>query len=131
MQNGRTAFLFVVPALLLYLGFVGLPILQVFAYSFFSWDSGAIREFGGLSNYYRLFADGVFWTALGHNAIWVVLTLAFPLLAGLLLASILAEQNPRMVRVLSVLFFLPRTIPLVVVGIIWLWIYSPIFGLLN
>jgi raffinose/stachyose/melibiose transport system permease protein len=131
MQNGRTAFLFVVPALVLYLAFVGLPILQVFACSFFSWDSGAIQGFGGLSNYSRLVADNVFWTALSHNAIWVVLTLAFPVMAGLIIASILAEQGPRTVRLLSVLFFLPRTIPLVVVGIIWLWIYSPIFGLLN
>ena len=95
MQNGRTAFLFVVPALVLYAAFVGLPILQVFVYSFFSWDSGAIRGFGGLSNYSRLVADGVFWTALSHNAIWVVLTLAFPLMAGLIIASILAEQGPR------------------------------------
>ncbi len=131
MHNGRTAFLFVLPALLLYLAFVGLPILQVFTYSFFSWDSGAIQGFSGLANYSRLVADGVFWTALSHNVIWVALTLAFPLMAGLFLASILAEQGPRTVRLLSVLFFLPRTIPLVVVGIIWLWIYSPIFGLLN
>lgn len=131
MHHGRTAFLFVLPALALYTAFVGLPILQVAAYSLFSWDNGSIRGFGGLANYARLATDQVFWTALGHNAIWVVLTLAFPLLAGLLLASVLAERSPRTVRVMSALYFLPRTIPLVVAGIIWGWIYNPIFGLLN
>lgn len=75
--------------------------------------------------------DGVFWAALWHNGIWVVLTLAFPLLAGLLLAAILAERSARSVRWLGAIYFIPRTIPLVVAGIIWGWIYNPIFGLLN
>jgi raffinose/stachyose/melibiose transport system permease protein len=131
MQNRRAAFFFVLPALVLYAAFVGLPILQVVAYSFYSWDNGSIRAFGGLSNYSRLVTDGVFWSALGHNGIWVVLTLIFPLTVGLLIASILAEQSSRTVRVLSALYFLPRTIPMVVAGIIWGWIYNPIFGLLN
>jgi raffinose/stachyose/melibiose transport system permease protein len=73
----------------------------------------------------------VFWAALGHNAIWVVLTLAFPLMLGLLLAAILADRSPRTVQLMSAIYFIPRTIPLVVAGIIWGWIYNPIFGLLN
>lgn len=129
--SSRTAFFFVLPALLLYLAFVGLPILQVVAYSFFEWDNGVVQGFAGLSNYARLAGDAVFWNALGHNAIWVVLTLAFPLIAGLLIAAILAELPPRAVQILGAIYFLPRTVPLVVAGIIWGWIYNPIFGLLN
>jgi raffinose/stachyose/melibiose transport system permease protein len=131
MLTTRTAYVFLAPALALYLAFVGLPILQVAGYSFFSWDNGTITGFAGLGNYARLVGDGVFWAALMHNGIWVVLTLAFPLLAGLLLAAILAERKPWVVRSMSAVFFLPRTIPLVVAGIIWGWIYNPIFGLLN
>lgn len=131
MLNTRLAYLFVLPALLLYVAFVGIPIAQVFGYSFFSWDNGIITGFNGLANYARLAGDGVFWNALLHNGIWVALTLAFPLLAGLLLAAILAERNQRTVQWLGAIFFIPRTIPLVVAGIIWGWIYNPIFGLLN
>ncbi|WP_134653339.1 carbohydrate ABC transporter permease, partial [Shinella sumterensis] len=131
MYSSRQAWLFVLPALLLYGAFVAVPILQVAAYSMFSWDNGSIKAFGGLSNYSRLVSDNVFWTALGHNAIWAVLTLCFPLLIGLILASILAERSPRLVKVMSAVYFLPRTIPLVVAGIIWGWIYNPVFGLLN
>jgi raffinose/stachyose/melibiose transport system permease protein len=131
MRSERTAFFFVLPALTLYLAFVGLPILQVVAYSLFAWDNGAVQGFAGLANYARLVGDEVFWTALGHNAVWVALTLAFPLLAGLLLAAILAESRPLVVRTLAAIYFLPRTIPLVVAGIIWGWIYNPVFGLLN
>lgn len=131
MYSSRQAWMFLLPALLLYAAFVAVPILQVTAYSLFSWDNGSIKAFSGGANYVRLVTDNVFWTALGHNAIWAVLTLCFPLLIGLVLASILAERSPRLVKVMSAIYFLPRTIPLVVAGIIWGWIYNPIFGLLN
>jgi raffinose/stachyose/melibiose transport system permease protein len=130
-MTARPAYLFLLPALLLYGAFVVLPILQVTAYSFFSWDNGIAQDFVGFANYARLGSDTVFWAALGHNAIWVVLTLAFPLMAGLLLAAILAERGPRTIQIMSAIYFLPRTIPLVVAGIIWGWIYNPLFGLLN
>lgn len=130
-MSSRPAYLFLLPALLLYAAFVVVPILQVVGYSFFSWDNGIAQKFVGLANYARLGSDSVFWAALSHNAIWVVLTLAFPLLAGLLLAAILAERSPRTIQVMSAIYFIPRTIPLVVAGIIWGWIYNPLFGLLN
>ncbi len=130
-SSSRAAFLFVLPALVLYVAFVGLPILQVIGYSFFRWDNGIVQGFAGLSNYALLADDTVFWNALLHNAIWVVLTLAFPLFAGLLLAAILAELPQRAVQIFGAIYFLPRTVPLVVAGIIWGWIYNPIFGLLN
>ena len=130
-MSSRPAYLFLLPALLLYAAFVVVPILQVVAYSFFSWDNGIAQKFVGLANYTRLGSDSVFWAALSHNAIWVVLTLAFPLLAGLLLAAILADRSPRTIQVMSAIYFIPRTIPLVVAGIIWGWIYNPLFGLLN
>lgn len=130
-MSTRHAYLFLLPALLLYAAFVVVPTLQVFAYSFFSWDNGIAQDFVGLANYARLGSDRVFWVALGHNAIWVVLTLAFPLLAGLLLAAILADRTPRTIQIVSAIYFIPRTIPLVVAGIIWGWIYNPLFGLLN
>ena len=130
-MNSRSAYLFLLPAMVIYVAFVAIPIVQVFLFSFFAWDNGLMQGFVGLQNYVRLSTDGVFWAALGHNAIWVVLTLAFPLLAGLLLAAILSERSTRVIRWMSAIYFIPRTIPLVVAGIIWGWIYNPLFGLLN
>ena len=130
-MSSRVSYIFLLPALLLYSAFVVLPILQVVGFSFFDWDNGIMGRFVGFNNYGQLGGDGVFWAALGHNAIWVVLTLAFPLMAGLLLSAILAERKTSTIRWLGAIYFIPRTIPLVVAGIIWGWIYNPIFGLLN
>lgn len=131
MLNTRAAYLFILPSLILYFTFVGLPILQVFGFSFFNWSNGFNQGFAGLDNYAKLLNDHVFWNALWHNALWVILTLAFPLMAGLLLAAILAERHRRLIQWLGAIYFIPRTIPLVVAGVIWSWIYNPIFGLLN
>ncbi len=131
MFTTRVAYLFLLPALLLYGAFVLVPVGQVVAFSFFAWDNGVATGFAGLDNFVRLAGDDVFWAALGHNVIWVVLTLVFPLTAGLVLAAILAERSARTIRWLGAIYFIPRTIPLVVAGIIWGWIYNPIFGLLN
>ena len=131
MKPTIAPYLFVAPALALYLLLVGLPVIQVVVYSFLSWDSGSVSGFAGFGNYGKLVADATFWVALSHNAMWVVLTLVFPLGVGLLLAAILADARPNVRRTFGAVFFLPRTIPLVVAGIIWGWIYNPIFGLLN
>lgn len=131
MLRRAAPYLFILPAFLIYVVFVGAPVIQVIGYSLFGWDSGTITGFVGAANYIRLFADDVFWIALVHNVIWVVLTLAFPLGIGLFLAAILAEARPLVRRTFGAIFFIPRTIPLVVAGIIWGWIYNPIFGLLN
>lgn len=131
MRRDFAPYLLLLPALILYAAFVGIPVVQIVIYSFFRWDSGTISGFAGVENYVRLLHDTVFWAALGHNLIWVVLTLLFPISIGLLLAAILAEAGPNTRRVLSAIYFIPRTIPLVVAGIIWGWIYNPIFGLAN
>ena len=131
MPRQLAPYLFILPALALYLLFVGAPIAQVFGYSLLRWDGGTITGFAGLANYARLLQDAVFWTALGHNVIWVILTLTFPLLVGLVLSAILAELPPGAIRAFSAIYFIPRTIPFVVAGIIWGWIYNPIFGLAN
>ena len=122
-------YLFILPAFALYGGFILLPAIQNIIYSFFHWSSLTQKTFNGISNYVALFHDMVFGAALLHNIIWAALTIAFPLIVGLLLAVVLSKKKARIL--LSAMYFLPATVPLVVSGIIWGWIYNPIFGLLN
>ncbi len=122
-------YLYLLPALVIYAGFVLLPLAQNLIYSLFDWPSLTRAAFTGFANYYRLLQDPVFHAALSHNAIWAALTIAFPLAAGFLLAVALSRSRLRVA--LSTIYFLPATVPLVVSGIIWGWIYNPIFGLLN
>jgi raffinose/stachyose/melibiose transport system permease protein len=128
MKNWK-AYLFILPAFGLYGCFILLPSIQNLVYSFFHWTTLTEGSFNGLENYISLFRDKVFGLALFHNIIWAALTILFPLILGLILAVTLSKMKSRVV--LSTIYFIPATIPFVVSGIIWGWIYNPIFGLLN
>jgi raffinose/stachyose/melibiose transport system permease protein len=122
-------YLLISPAMVLYGFFVLYPIVQNLWFSFFHWTSFTNKTFNGLENYLTLTSDKVFWAALFHNLIWAGLTLAFPLLIGLILSSLLFRSKYRVF--FSSIYYLPTTVPLVVSGIMWGWIYNPLFGLLN
>ena len=49
---------------------------------------------------------------------------------GLLLAMIM-WSTPRFALMFRTLFFLPYLLPIVVVGLVWNWIYHPLYGVLN
>jgi multiple sugar transport system permease protein len=85
----------------------------------------------GVENYKQAFTNYPdFWPAVQHNAIWlgVFIVLATPL--GMLFAVIL-DRNIRGSRIYQSLLFLPVMLSLALIGIVWEFIYSPNFGLIN
>src|SRR5918911_813385 len=59
---------FLLPAAIIYIGLVLLPIFQAIYYSFFRWNGlGPLQNFAGLGNYTRALSDRVFIGALSHN----------------------------------------------------------------
>src|SRR5688500_18246787 len=78
--------LFVLPALLLYLYFVIYPFLVSIYYSLTDWDGAqTVKRFVGLANYQELLTDDLMWESLWHNLIWIVIGTAAPIVIGLLL----------------------------------------------
>ena len=120
-----------VPALLLYSAFLLLPILQTVYLSLTNWDGlAATPTWSGLENYRRLVGDDRFGAALGNNLLWVGGSwLAQGL--GLLLAALLSAQWIRGRTLFRTVLFVPATLSLVVVGIVWDQIFNPNNGLLN
>jgi raffinose/stachyose/melibiose transport system permease protein len=74
--------------------------------------------------------DGAMWKALINNMIWVILGTAVPVIFGLILAVMLWSDARGSVAYRTI-FFLPVILSPVVIGVIWGWIYNPLFGLLN
>jgi len=129
-RSQRAGLFFVLPALLLYLVFFAYPFASSIYLSMTQWNGVQAPVFTGLANYVRLLADPMMWHSLRNNLIWVVLGTALPVSIGLLL-SVLLWSGVRGNIVFRTLYFLPMVISPVVVGVIWGWIYNPIFGLLN
>jgi raffinose/stachyose/melibiose transport system permease protein len=129
-RRGQTlmALAFLAPALVIYGVFMVYPFLGSLYLSLTEWNGfDAIPRFIGLDNYVRLLNDGEAWHAFQNNLIWAVIGTAAPILIGLPIA-IAMWSGARYRLVFRTVYFLPFILPLVVVGIIWLWIYHPIYG---
>src|SRR5918998_5284376 len=127
----RAGILFVLPAFILYLIFMVYPFFRSIYFSFTSWNGvTAVKEWVGLANYRELITDNLFWLSLQHTVIWVIVGTIAPIAIGMLLALLL-WRRPKGFTLFRTFFFMPQVLSTVVIGIIWNWIYNPIFGILN
>jgi multiple sugar transport system permease protein len=127
-QRSLAPWLFLAPAMAVFLLYVIAPIFQSIAISFTEWDGLKQPKYIGFSNYIELIDDPDFRTALVNNVIWLVgFLLAIPL--GLALALLL-NQTVFGIRFIKSMFFFPFVISQVVVGLVFSWFYDPANGLL-
>jgi len=124
-------YLFLLPALVIYLVFLIYPMFDSLLISFTKWDGlSSTRPFVGLANYQRIFQDPVAVLAVKNNLIWTVVILVIPTVLGLLLALGL-NQKFRGSSLFRSFFYAPAILPLVGVAGIWSWMYDPNVGLIN
>ena len=130
-QRYRAGILFILPAFLLYLVFMVYPFFRSIYFSLTNWNGvAAVKEWVGLANYRELIGDNLFWQSLLHTVIWVIVGTIAPIVIGMLLA-ILLWRRPKGFTLFRTIFFMPQVLSTVVIGIVWNWIYNPIFGILN
>ncbi|MDO4650055.1 MAG: sugar ABC transporter permease [Eubacteriales bacterium] len=130
-KSNAGAYAFLIPAAVIYLSVVVIPVLYSIVISLFKWNGVSDMEFEGLGNYKALFtSDPVFMTALKNNLIWIVLTVCITMTAALGFAVLLNKQFFGR-TVFRALFYFPCVIAPIAVAIIWRWIYNPNIGFLN
>lgn len=126
--------IFLAPALILFAIFITYPIFSALAYSLFAWEGIGRRGFIGLGNFARLLSTFPYPRLLGnafmHNIVVFVLTMVIQNVSGLAIALLL-WRGPWGARVYRVVFFLPVTLSLVIVGFMWSLFLNPVFGILN
>jgi sn-glycerol 3-phosphate transport system permease protein len=123
--------LLLLPALVFIFLFTHVPAVVTVWNSFFSTPRGRRpSEFVGLENYERLAADPVFWKVLTNN-LWFALG-TIPLSIGLAIAMALFVNRQFLGRGLTrMAYFTPTVLPLIAVANIWLFFYTPGFGLID
>jgi raffinose/stachyose/melibiose transport system permease protein len=131
-ENKWKGLFYLLPALLIYLGFTFIPILETFRASFFDWNGFTeARTFIGFKNYINLFSDPLFLKAISNNLVFIIFYSIIPILIGLMLAAILTGQPIPGFGFFRTVFFLPQVISMVVVGVIWRWMFNPVSGPIN
>ena len=120
----------ILPAGVLFALFYVWPFASGFWLSLHNWDGFSTPVFIGLGNYVRLASDRIFLGAIENNIIFVIAILILKNVLGLALALLLnrALLGRAFFRAAA---FVPVTMSFVAVGLLWSWIYNPVFGLLN
>lgn len=122
---------FLLPGLILYAVFMLYPMIDAVRFSFFDWDGASpSMNFVGIENYVQLTKDDVFLKSLGHNLLWVVLSLTLMVVPTLVLA-VLISRVKKGKMFFRAGFYLPSVLSLAVVGVLWSKIYDPMMGPIN
>ena len=111
-----------------------IPAILTIVLAFYRWDGISEPTFIGLGNFERLWDDRIFWKALKNNIIWTALFLTFPIIVGLIAASLMLTVR-RGSTLFQVIYLIPLIISAVITARVWQgMIYNPqsgIVGLLN
>src|SRR5271157_1027761 len=123
--------LLLLPAVVLLATFTHVPAVSTIVDSLFSTPQGRRpAAFIGLDQYRTMLADPIFWRALNNNLLYALTTV--PIAIGLALVMALFVNDRFKGRAaLRLAFFTPTILPMVAAANIWLFFYTPDYGLLN
>lgn len=126
--------LYLIPALLFFLGYQLYPILQVLYISFtdFRYLSPEPANFVGLKNFTDALADPIFleglWRALIFTAIFLPGVIFIPLFVAILVDRV---QTPWLATLYRVILLIPAVIPGPMIFVLWRWLYDFEVGPIN
>ncbi len=118
------------PWVLGFLIFTAGPMLASIYLSFTRYDLMSPPAWIGLENYTYLAGEPVFWQSMKVTAIYTFVGVPLRVVFALALAMLL-NQQVRAMRLFRTIYYLPSVVSGVAVSILWMWILSPEFGLLN
>lgn len=129
-KNKCIPYLFIAPNMILFLTFMIIPILFTFYISLTKWSLISEPKFIGYANYIKLFSDEQFVISMINTFYYTLATVPTSMGLGLLGALLLDRKIP-LRGLLRGTFYLPAVVSLVATGLVWQWILSTDYGILN
>lgn len=122
---------FLFPAVALFLLIYAIPLIMVFVTSLFDYRLNAQEmTFIGIQNYVRLFQDADFFRALINTLIWILIQCIIHVALGTIIALILYKK-PKGWKFVRTAYMVPNIISNAAMGMIFLNIFNPQFGVIN
>ena len=129
--NAVYGWLLLLPAIVLLVAFTHYPALATLWHSFFSTPkANRPAVFVGLDNYIAMGEDPVFWQALWNNLLYALITIPVSVVIALIMALWVNRQLAGR-SFLRLAYFTPTVLPMVAVANIWLFFYTPQYGLVD
>lgn len=129
-KDERTAWLFLLPSLVLFSTFTGIPVIAALGISFTQWDLFNPARFIGLDNYANLLRDPIFARVMGNTAYFVLLSVPVQMVLGLGCALAL-NRGIRGQTFFRIAYFLPVVTSTIAAALVWAWLFNANFGLIN
>ena len=131
LQENVAAYLFLLPFLVFFVGFVLYPMFMCVYTSFFDANMGKEDVFIGFANYVELSNDPIFWKALVNTMIIVLVSVPITCAFSLWVASIISKMKVASTSAFRCIFYLPVVTGSVAVTVVWKWMLSKFGGILN
>ncbi len=133
MHTGTSRYvglLYVAPALVFVLVFTAYPLAQMVWMSLHNWSLIAAKKYVGAGNFIKAWNDAQFWMSLEFTLKYTVLITPILMIFGYLIALLTTENRPLRQLTRSVVFA-PVVIGLGASSLLWYWLFSYDFGLIN
>ena len=131
LQENVAAYLFLLPFLVFFVGFVLYPMFMCVYTSFFDATMGREDIFIGFENYRALAADPVFWTALKNTMVIVLVSVPVTCGFSLWVASVISKMPVAATSLFRCIFYLPVVTGSVAVTMVWKWMFNNYYGIFN
>ncbi|MEW9052698.1 MAG: sugar ABC transporter permease [Neobacillus sp.] len=129
MSNKWVITLYVLPALILILLLIYIPIVLTGYYGLMEWNGIGKMKFIGLANYIELVQDKMFWKSTWHS---ILLGLFSTLsLFGYLILSLVLASKIKGANFLRKIYLIPMLLSSVAIGQLWAKIFDPTNGMIN
>ena len=125
-----SAYLFLLPALIFFVGFVIVPMVMCLVTSFFNYSMTEFA-FVGFSNYVEMFQDEIFIRALLNTILIVVVAVPVVTVFSLWVSSVIYKMNGAVCSFFRCIFYLPVVTGTVAVTVVWKWMFNRYTGLFN
>ena len=130
-QQKIAPYIFIAPFYILFITFMGYPLISSLILSLYDMRGFQSRIFVGLGNFGDLFGDPIFWKSLWNTCYFALGTLTIQLPLALLLAILLNSKFVKGKNILRLAFFAPVLVAGVFVAIIFNLVYDQRSGLVN
>ena len=126
-------YLFMLPSLVFFIGFVIIPMFLCIYLSFFdsNLNANVADKFIGLANYKELFQDPIFYKAMQNTLIIVVVSVPVVTIFSLWVSSVIYKLKDWALSAFRCIFYLPVVTGSVAVTVVWKWMYNNYYGIFN
>lgn len=131
-QEAFVGYLFIAPALILFVVFIAWPIIESLRVSLYEWNIFAPPEFVGLANYERLFQDPRVLEGFRNTLLFAGMVVTLGVLVSLFLAVLIEHKMPQLLRnIFRTALILPIVTSMASMAIILRYMLDTNTGVIN